>query len=59
MAHPSVQLVEIFADAAAFAAEAVLLAAFVLIEMRAKEPITPPRMFADRNRSGTYLILLR
>ncbi|MFB6779596.1 MFS transporter [Streptomyces sp. NPDC056352] len=43
---------------ASFAAAVVLLAAFVLIEMRAKEPITPLRMFADRNRSGTYLIML-
>lgn len=43
---------------ASFAAAVVLLAAFVLIEMRAKEPITPLRVFADRNRSGTYLIML-
>ncbi|MFB7220455.1 MFS transporter [Streptomyces sp. NPDC056227] len=43
---------------ASFAAAVVLLAAFVLIEMRAKEPITPLKMFADRNRSGTYLIML-
>ncbi|GAA3480510.1 MFS transporter [Streptomyces yanii] len=43
---------------ASFAAAVVLLAAFVLIEMRAKEPITPLRMFADRNRSGTYLVML-
>ena len=41
-----------------FASAVVLLAAFVLIESRAKEPITPLRMFADRNRSGTYLIML-
>nr|WTB34135.1 MFS transporter [Streptomyces sp. NBC_00830] len=41
-----------------FGAAVVLLAAFVVIEMRAKEPITPLRMFADRNRSGTYLIML-
>jgi hypothetical protein len=43
---------------ASFAAAVVLLAAFVLIEKRAKEPITPLRMFADRNRSGTYLVML-
>lgn len=43
---------------ASFGAAVVLLAAFVLIEMRAKEPITPLPMFADRNRSGTYLIML-
>lgn len=41
-----------------FGAAVVLLASFVLIEMRAREPITPLRMFADRNRSGTYVIML-
>ncbi|MGW7548877.1 MFS transporter [Streptomyces sp. NPDC054770] len=41
-----------------FAAAVVLLLAFVFIETRAKEPITPLRMFADRNRSGTYVIML-
>nr|WP_206439159.1 MFS transporter [Streptomyces scabichelini] len=41
-----------------FGAAAVLLLAFGLIETRAKEPITPLRMFADRNRSGTYVIML-
>ncbi|MFF8811182.1 MFS transporter [Streptomyces pactum] len=43
---------------ASFAAAVVLLAAFALIEKRAREPITPLRMFADRNRAGTYLIML-
>ncbi|GAA0939573.1 MFS transporter [Virgisporangium aurantiacum] len=43
---------------AAFGAAAILLAAFVLIEARTKEPITPLRMFADRNRSGSYAIML-
>ncbi|THA35410.1 DHA2 family efflux MFS transporter permease subunit [Streptomyces sp. A1277] len=43
---------------ASFGAALVLLAAFVLVEMKAKEPITPLRMFADRNRSGTYVIML-
>ncbi|MBB6734141.1 MFS transporter [Cohnella sp. CBP 2801] len=33
----------------------VALAAFVLIEARAKEPITPLRLFANRTRSGAYL----
>lgn len=42
----------------AFGVAAVLLTSFVLIERRAKEPITPLRMFADRNRSGTYLIMM-
>ncbi|AOR31692.1 MFS transporter [Streptomyces fodineus] len=41
-----------------FGAAAVLLLAFVLTEMRAKEPITPLRMFADRNRWGTYVVML-
>ena len=41
-----------------FAAAVVLLLAFGIIESRAKEPITPLRMFADRNRSGTYVIML-
>jgi EmrB/QacA subfamily drug resistance transporter len=41
-----------------FGAAAVLLVAFGFIESRAKEPITPLRMFADRNRSGTYVIML-
>ena len=41
-----------------FVAAAILLAAFAVIESRAKEPITPLRMFADRNRSGTYVIML-
>ena len=43
---------------ASFGAAVVLLAAFVFIEMRATEPITPLKMFADRNRSGTYVIML-
>ncbi|MEU2420651.1 MFS transporter [Streptomyces sp. NPDC007851] len=41
-----------------FAASVVLLLSFVFIETRAKEPITPLRMFAERNRSGTYVIML-
>lgn len=41
-----------------FGAAVVLLTAFALVESRAKEPITPLRMFADRNRSGTYVIML-
>ncbi|WP_051127412.1 MULTISPECIES: MFS transporter [unclassified Streptomyces] len=42
----------------AFGAAVVLLALFILVEGRAKEPITPLRMFADRNRSGTYVIMI-
>ncbi|MEU3606118.1 MFS transporter [Streptomyces sp. NPDC035033] len=41
-----------------FVAAVLLLAAFALVESRAREPITPLRMFADRNRSGTYVIML-
>ncbi|MGW0997006.1 MFS transporter [Streptomyces sp. NPDC002520] len=41
-----------------FGAAVVLLVAFVLTELRAREPITPLKMFADRNRSGTYVIML-
>ncbi|WP_221349047.1 MFS transporter [Streptomyces beigongshangae] len=43
---------------ASFGTAVVLLAAFALVESRAREPITPLRMFADRNRSGTYVIML-
>ncbi|WP_328544176.1 MFS transporter [Streptomyces europaeiscabiei] len=41
-----------------FAAAVALLLVFGFIERRAKEPITPLRMFTDRNRSGTYVIML-
>jgi EmrB/QacA subfamily drug resistance transporter len=43
---------------AAFAAAAVLLAAFVWRESRAQQPITPLRLFADRRRAGSYLARL-
>ncbi|MEW2251534.1 MFS transporter [Streptomyces sp. NPDC058733] len=43
---------------ASFAAAVVVLAGFVLIERRSKQPITPLHMFADRNRAGTYGIML-
>ncbi len=36
----------------------VLLVAFVLTELRASSPITPLRLFADRNRSTSYLARL-
>ena len=36
----------------------VLLAAFVLIERRAESPITPLRLFRDRNRQFAYLARL-
>ena len=38
---------------AAFAAAAVLLAAFLFNETRAAQPITPLRLFADASRSGS------
>ncbi|MEU7073980.1 MFS transporter [Streptomyces narbonensis] len=41
-----------------FVAAVVLLATFILIERRSQQPITPLHMFADRNRSGTYVIML-
>jgi EmrB/QacA subfamily drug resistance transporter len=43
---------------AAFAAAAVLLAAFVINESRAAQPITPLRLFADRGRTGSYVTRL-
>ena len=36
----------------------LLLVAFVVIELRAESPITPLRLFADRNRSSSYLARL-
>jgi EmrB/QacA subfamily drug resistance transporter len=43
---------------AALAAAAVLLAAFVFREARARQPITPLRLFADRGRAGSYVTRL-
>ncbi len=43
---------------ASFAAAVVLLLLFVQVERRSRQPITPLHMFADRNRSGTYGIML-
>ncbi|MFJ9627117.1 MFS transporter [Streptomyces sp. NPDC101175] len=43
---------------ASFGAAVVVLAAFVLVERRSRQPITPLRMFRDRNRAGTYAIML-
>ncbi|MEV0094443.1 MFS transporter [Streptomyces sp. NPDC050738] len=42
----------------AFAAAIILLPSFIFIERRASDPITPLRMFADRNRAGTYAIMM-
>ncbi|MEV7171451.1 MFS transporter [Streptomyces sp. NPDC093224] len=41
-----------------FAAAVVLLTLFILNERRSPQPITPLHMFADRNRAGTYGIML-
>lgn len=43
---------------ASFGAAVVLLALFVLNERHSPQPITPLHMFADRNRAGTYGIML-
>jgi EmrB/QacA subfamily drug resistance transporter len=43
---------------ASFGAAVVVLVAFVLLERRSPQPITPLHMFADRNRAGTYGIML-
>lgn len=42
----------------AFGAAVVLLTAFIAIERRTAQPITPLRLFADRNRAGTYVMML-
>jgi EmrB/QacA subfamily drug resistance transporter len=41
-----------------FVAAAVLLAVFFSIETRIRQPITPLHMFRDRNRAGSYAIML-
>jgi len=38
-----------------FAAALILLASFVIAERHARQPITPLRLFASRERSGAYL----
>ncbi|WP_236570709.1 MFS transporter [Streptomyces sp. GF20] len=43
---------------ASFGLAVVLLALFIFIETHAKQPITPLRLFADRNRATGYLSLL-
>lgn len=39
------------------AASAVLITAFVTVELRVSEPLLPPRIVADRNRGGAYLTI--
>lgn len=41
-----------------FGAAVLLLVTFLLVERRSERPITPLHMFADRNRAGTYGIML-
>jgi EmrB/QacA subfamily drug resistance transporter len=41
-----------------FVGALVLLVAFVVIERRTSEPITPLHLFGDRNRASTYVIML-
>ncbi|MFK0252039.1 MFS transporter [Streptomyces sp. NPDC090445] len=43
---------------ASFGVAVVLLTLFVINERRSVQPITPLHMFADRNRAGTYGIML-
>ena len=43
---------------AAFAAAVLLLAAFLVIETRTAQPITPLRLFTDRSRAASYLVRL-
>jgi EmrB/QacA subfamily drug resistance transporter len=43
---------------AAFAAAAVLLGLFLLVETRARQPITPLGLFTDVGRSGSFLARL-
>ncbi len=40
------------------AAATALLAAFIAIEARSSQPLMPLRIFANRNRSGSYAIML-
>jgi EmrB/QacA subfamily drug resistance transporter len=43
---------------ACLAASVFLLAVFVAIERRSPNPLLPLRVFADRNRSGSYIAIL-
>ncbi|MDT4892244.1 MAG: hypothetical protein QOE97_1279 [Pseudonocardiales bacterium] len=43
---------------ASFVAGVMLLGAFVLVETRAESPITPLRLFANRNRASAYVARL-
>jgi EmrB/QacA subfamily drug resistance transporter len=41
-----------------FAAAALLLVSFVLIETRSEQPITPLRLFTDRSRTASFVVRL-
>jgi EmrB/QacA subfamily drug resistance transporter len=41
-----------------FALAIVFLALFVFIESRTPQPLMPLRLFADRNRTGSYIVML-
>lgn len=41
-----------------FAVAALLLATFLLIERSHRQPIVPLHMFGERNRAGTYVVML-
>ncbi|EHM28685.1 MULTISPECIES: MFS transporter [Streptomyces] len=41
-----------------FGAAVVLLGVFISIESRSRQPITPLALFRDRNRAGTYTMML-
>ncbi|MGH8967305.1 MAG: MFS transporter, partial [Actinomycetes bacterium] len=43
---------------AAFVGAVVFLALFLTVERRSKQPITPLKMFRDRNRAGAYAMML-
>jgi predicted MFS family arabinose efflux permease len=43
---------------AAFVVAAVLLIAFVVVESRTEDPLMPLRLFRDRNRTGSYVVML-
>ncbi|WP_326701452.1 MFS transporter [Streptomyces sp. NBC_01754] len=42
----------------AFVGAVVFLAVFLSVERRSKQPITPLKMFRDRNRAGAYAMML-
>jgi EmrB/QacA subfamily drug resistance transporter len=46
------------ATVGSFTVAAVLLASFLWIETRTRQPITPLHLFADRDRAGSYTIML-